>query len=108
VAPPSMRDGGRQGLRRRPFLAAALGAFLASLLLSLAPASLAQERELLLGASVSLSGKYSKEGSHVVNGYNLAVKWLNRRGGIKVGKRTYKARIIYRDDGSDPGSRRPG
>jgi len=103
VAPPSMRDGGRRGLRRRPFLAVALGVFLASLLLSLAPASLAQERELLLGASVSLSGKYSKEGSHVVNGYNLAVKWLNRRGGLKVGKKTYKARIIYRDDGSDPG-----
>ena len=40
---------------------------------------------IVLGAAVSLTGKYSSNGVHTQNGYNLAVERLNKMGGVKVG-----------------------
>ena len=40
-----------------------------------------------LGAAVSLTGKYSTNGEHTKNGYELAVKRINDMGGVKVGGR---------------------
>jgi len=58
---------------------------------------------IILGAAVSLTGKYSTNGKHTQNGYNLAVKRINEMGGVKVGGKTYKFDIIYYDDESNSG-----
>jgi branched-chain amino acid transport system substrate-binding protein len=57
---------------------------------------------IVLGAAVSKTGKYATNGKHTINGYNLAVERINARGGIKVGNKTYKLKIIYYDDESTP------
>jgi len=58
---------------------------------------------IILGAAVSLTGKYSTNGKHTQNGYNLAVKRINEKGGVKVGGKKYKFDIIYYDDESNSG-----
>lgn len=57
---------------------------------------------IVLGAAVSLTGKYSTNGEHTKNGYDLAVKRINEMGGVKVGGKSYKLKIIYYDDESTP------
>ncbi len=57
---------------------------------------------LRLGAAVSFSGKYAKEGELLKKGYELWKDTVNSRGGIKVGNRRYKVEIVYYDDQSDP------
>ena len=57
---------------------------------------------IVLGAAVSLTGKYSSNGVHTQNGYNLAVERLNKMGGVKVGGKSYKFKLIYYDDESNP------
>jgi len=59
--------------------------------------------KIILGAAVSLTGKYSTNGKHTQNGYNLAVERINSMGGVKVGGKTYKFDIIYYDDESNSG-----
>ena len=59
--------------------------------------------KIILGAAVSLTGKYSTNGKHTQNGYNMAVERINSMGGIKVGGKTYKFEIIYYDDESNSG-----
>ena len=59
--------------------------------------------KIILGAAVSLTGKYSTNGKHTQNGYNMAVERINSMGGIKVGGKTYKFDIIYYDDESNSG-----
>ena len=56
---------------------------------------------IVLGAAVSLTGKYSTNGEHTKNGYNLAVERINSMGGVKVGGKSYKFKIIYYDDESN-------
>ena len=58
--------------------------------------------KIILGAAVSLTGKYSSNGVHTQNGYNMAVDRINGMGGVKVGGKTYKFDIIYYDDESNP------
>ncbi len=59
--------------------------------------------KIILGAAVSLTGKYSTNGKHTQNGYNLAVTRINQMGGVKVGGKSYKFNIIYYDDESNSG-----
>ena len=59
------------------------------------------EDKIILGATISLTGKYSSNGVHTQNGYNLAVNKINSMGGVKVGGKTYKFEIIYYDDESN-------
>ena len=66
-----------------------------------APASAKVEGDtIVLGAAVSKSGKYSTNGKYTMNGYNLAVERLNAMGGVSVGGKAYKLKIIYYDDES--------
>ena len=58
--------------------------------------------KIILGAAISLTGKYSSNGVHTQNGYNMAVDRINSMGGVKVGGKTYKFDIIYYDDESNP------
>lgn len=57
---------------------------------------------IVLGSAISFTGKYSTNGIHAKNGYNLAVKRINEMGGVKVGGKAYKLKIIYYDDESTP------
>lgn len=57
---------------------------------------------IILGAAVSLSGKYTTAGNHTQKGYDLAVKHINRAGGVSIGGKSYELRIIYYDDESTP------
>ncbi len=56
---------------------------------------------IILGAAVSLTGKYSTNGEHTKNGYELAVKRINDMGGVKVGGKSYKFKVLYYDDESN-------
>ena len=57
---------------------------------------------IVLGAAVSLTGKYTTAGNHTRNGYDLAVKVINERGGVRVGDRSYRLEVLYYDDESTP------
>ncbi len=57
---------------------------------------------IILGAAVSKTGKYSTNGKHTINGYDLAVELINAKGGVKVGGKTYKLKVVYYDDESTP------
>ncbi len=62
-------------------------------------AAFAQET-LKLGAAVSLTGPFSREGQLLRDGYDLWKDSVNAQGGLKVGGKTYKVDIVYYDDES--------
>jgi branched-chain amino acid transport system substrate-binding protein len=71
--------------------------------LAVAPAAAKVEGDtIILGSAISLTGKYSTNGIHAQNGYELAVKQINEMGGVKVGGKSYKLKIVYYDDESTP------
>jgi len=55
---------------------------------------------IVLGAAVSLTGKYSTNGQNTKDGYDLAVQRVNDMGGVKVGGKTYRLKVVYYDDES--------
>ncbi|MCK5921494.1 MAG: ABC transporter substrate-binding protein, partial [Methylococcales bacterium] len=56
-----------------------------------------------IGAAVSESGKYAREGSDVRQGYDMWADFVNNTyGGIKVQGECYSVEIVYYDDESDP------
>lgn len=57
---------------------------------------------IILGSAISLTGKYSTNGIHAQNGYELAVKTINETGGVKVDGKSYQLKIVYYDDESTP------
>jgi branched-chain amino acid transport system substrate-binding protein len=74
--------------------------------LAIAPSSGLSKIEgdkIILGAPVSLTGKYAISGQHTKNGYDLAVTKINKAGGVKVGGRSYSLEIKHYDDESDAG-----
>jgi len=64
------------------------------------PAAQAADDTIVLGAAVSLTGKYSTNGKNTKDGYDLAVKTINGKGGVKVGGKAYKLKVVYYDDES--------
>lgn len=62
----------------------------------------AAENEVKIGASLSLSGKLTREGHGLQEGYDFWAEWVNNRGGITVGGKKYKVKMIYYDDESNP------
>jgi branched-chain amino acid transport system substrate-binding protein len=60
----------------------------------------AQADTIVLGAAVSLTGKYSTNGKNTRDGYDIAVKRINDMGGVKVGGKTYRLQVKYYDDES--------
>jgi branched-chain amino acid transport system substrate-binding protein len=60
------------------------------------------EDVIVLGAAVSLTGKYALNGTNTKNGYELAVREVNDKGGVKVGGKTYKLTVRHYDDESTP------
>ncbi len=56
-----------------------------------------------IGAAVSETGKYAREGKDTRQGYNLWLDWVNNeKGGIQVGDELYKVEIVFYDDEGDP------
>jgi branched-chain amino acid transport system substrate-binding protein len=76
---------------------AAIGAAMFAL-----PFTAAAEEFITIGSAISLTGKYSTNGIHAKNGYDFAIDKINAAGGVKVGDKTYKLRVIYYDDESTP------
>ena len=73
------------------------------LMFGAAPAQAKVEGDvIILGAAISETGKYSTNGMHTRNGYDLAAERINARGGVKVGGQSYNIRIVYYDDESTP------
>ena len=82
----------------RSMLAAAVGA---ALFAGTAVSGMAATDDtIVLGAAVSLTGKYSTNGKNTKDGYDLAVNVINDKGGIKVGDKPYKLKVVYYDDES--------
>ena len=78
-------------------------AFAAGLAFSLAaPPAPADDSTILLGAAVSETGRYSTNGMHTMQGYNLAAAKINAAGGVRVGEDSYRLAIRYYDDESTP------
>ncbi len=75
----------------------------ASLGLLCASQSLSAEADVItLGAAVSMTGKYAQNGANTRNGYDLAVKTINGKGGVVVSDKPYQLVIRYYDDESTP------
>ena len=75
-------------------------AFAAMVLAGAGQTAAAADDTIVLGAADSLTGKYSTNGKNTQDGYNLAVKVINEKGGVKVGSKHYQLKIIYYDDES--------
>jgi branched-chain amino acid transport system substrate-binding protein len=80
--------------------------FMVSLVVVLAfavllPEVMAADKVLKLGASVCMTGRLSREGNYVKDGYTLWMEEINKRGGIKVGNDRYKVEIVFYDDKTD-------
>jgi len=82
--------------------ALAFGVAATGLLLATPAGAKVEGDEIVLGSAISFTGKYSTNGIHAKNGYNLGVKRINEMGGVKVGGKAYKMKIIYYDDESTP------
>ena len=56
-----------------------------------------------IGAAVSQTGKYAREGTDTLNGYMLWQEWANNEyGGIEIDGVCHRAELVYYDDESDP------
>ena len=58
------------------------------------------ENVIKVGCAISFTGKKSRSGKLYIDSYNLAVEKINESGGVKVGDKYYKLKIIYYDDKS--------
>lgn len=84
----------------RGFFAACAGCILAAAMVVMATPARAQD-VITFGAALSLTGSVSTEGRLVKEGYDLYVKHINDKGGIRVGGKAYRVAIKYYDDQSD-------
>ncbi|MEM9626365.1 MAG: amino acid ABC transporter substrate-binding protein [Pseudomonadota bacterium] len=75
----------------------------AALAIAASPADGKVEGEtIVLGAAISLTGKYSTDGVHAQNGYEIAIDKINEMGGVTVDGKSYQLDVIYYDDESTP------
>lgn len=55
-----------------------------------------------VGVITSLSGPEAYGGNVTKRGYELWAETVNKKGGIKVGDKSYQVKLVYADDQSDP------
>ena len=91
---------GRLMSRMRNLVAGQLLALALMSVLFAAPTGGPEADTIALGAAVSLTGKYSTNGKNTKDGYDLAVERVNELGGVKVGGKSYKLKVVYYDDES--------
>ncbi len=82
-------------MRRTLVLLAATGAFLA------AAGAPAPAQTIKVGAAVALTGRFSKEGKLVHDGYKIWLEEVNKQG-INVGGKRMKVDMVFYDDESEP------
>jgi branched-chain amino acid transport system substrate-binding protein len=58
--------------------------------------------EIVIGASLPLSGPLAGFGGYQKWGYETAVADVNKAGGLAVGGKKYKVKLVIRDDKTDP------
>jgi branched-chain amino acid transport system substrate-binding protein len=92
----------RRFLASLGFVLLACGAGVAAYADDVTSDSVTSDDVITLGAAVSLTGKYALNGANTKNGYDLAVRQINDRGGVKIGGKSYKIEIRYYDDESTP------
>ncbi len=83
-------------------LSTALAGIAAASVMGGAGAAVAADDTIILGSAISLTGKYSTNGLHAKNGYEFAIERINSTGGVKIGDKSYKLKVIYYDDESTP------
>lgn len=57
-----------------------------------------------IGVITSLSGSEVYGGNVTRRGYDLWAETVNKKGGIKIGDKSYQVKLVYADDQSDPTS----
>ena len=57
---------------------------------------------LRLGAALSLTGALAKEGGLTKQGYQSCQSVVNAKGGVTADGKSYKLRIVFADDKSEP------
>ena len=62
--------------------------------------SAASTDTIVFGAAISLTGKTANEGEYTRDGYQIYVDTINEQGGITVGGKAYKVKLVYYDDES--------
>ncbi len=89
---------------RRAIFATLLGAwFLVACSGSGGPRGATNDRDVIaFGAAISITGPTFKEGEYTRDGYQFYIDTINARGGIQVGSKPYKVKLVYYDDQSDP------
>lgn len=70
--------------------------------LSMAATAALAADEVVIGASLPLSGPLAGFGNYQKWGYETAVNDLNAAGGLKIGGKAMKVRLVVRDDKTDP------
>ncbi len=65
-------------------------------------AQAARNEEILIGATMSMTGQHDTNGKHSRRGYQLAVNLINEMGGIEIDGKKYDLKIKYYDDESNP------
>lgn len=65
-------------------------------------AEAARNEEILIGATMSMTGQHDTNGKHSRRGYQLAVNLINEMGGIEIDGKKYDLKIKYYDDESNP------
>ncbi len=88
--------------KQRFFIALVIGMAAISLIFTGSVWAKVEGDTIIFGAAVSFTGKYSTNGKHTKNGYDLAVKRINEKGGVTVGGKSYKIAVKYYDDESTP------
>ena len=86
-----------QGISRRRFLTGASVGLAAPALSTLGSKALAQEKEVLIGGAVPLSGPVAYWGISTMQGWVDGAAVINAAGGIKVGNDTYKLKVVSYD-----------
>ncbi len=87
---------------QRSFTASRLAACLLSASLAVAATSTYAAGEIVIGASLPLSGPLAGFGNYQKWGYETAVNDLNKAGGISVGGKKMQVKLVIRDDKTDP------
>lgn len=91
----------RQKLHRWKVLAG-VGLLSVGLLSACVGPSANAKNKIRFGATISLTGRYAREGRATQQGYDLWVDHVNDQGGLEVGDKRYQVEIVYYNDQSDP------
>ena len=72
-----------------------------AILLGIGPVSAAMAQDIVLGASVQLTGPIANTGRYYRDAYQLAIDKINSAGGVKIGNQSHKLALKLYDNQSD-------